>query len=29
MMPHPERACEKVLGSNQGINIFKSITGLL
>jgi len=29
MMPHPERSCEKVLGSNQGINIFKSITGLL
>ena len=27
MMPHPERACEKVLGSRQGINIFKSIIG--
>ena len=27
MMPHPERACEKVLGSNDGINIFKSMIG--
>ena len=25
MMPHPERACESILGSNQGINIFKSM----
>ena len=25
MMPHPERACEEILGSNQGINIFKSM----
>ena len=27
MMPHPERACEKILGSDEGINIFKSILG--
>ena len=27
MMPHPERACEKILGSNQGIDIFKSMIG--
>ena len=27
MMPHPERACETILGSNQGIDIFKSIIG--
>jgi len=26
MMPHPERACEKLLGSEQGLNIFRSIT---
>ena len=25
MMPHPERACEEILGSNDGINIFKSM----
>ena len=25
MMPHPERACEKILGSNDGIGIFKSM----
>ena len=25
MMPHPERASEKILGSNDGLNIFKSI----
>tara|TARA_B100001250_G_C19742494_1_gene763693 strand:+ start:313 stop:984 length:672 start_codon:yes stop_codon:yes gene_type:complete len=25
MMPHPERACESILGSDQGINIFKSM----
>ena len=25
MMPHPERACEAILGSSDGINIFKSI----
>ena len=27
MMPHPERACETILGSNEGINIFKSMIG--
>jgi len=27
MMPHPERACEIILGSDQGISIFKSIIG--
>ena len=27
MMPHPERACEKILGSSDGINIFKSMIG--
>ncbi len=25
MMPHPERACEKILGSEDGLVIFKSI----
>lgn len=25
MMPHPERYSEKILGSNQGISVFKSI----
>ena len=25
MMPHPERAMEKILGSNDGIKIFKSV----
>ena len=25
MMPHPERACEGILGSDDGINIFKSM----
>ena len=25
MMPHPERACEDILGSDDGINIFKSM----
>ena len=25
MMPHPERACEEILGSNDGIDIFKSM----
>ena len=25
MMPHPERASEKLLGSDEGLNIFKSI----
>ena len=28
MMPHPERACEGILGSSDGKNIFKSILGL-
>lgn len=23
MMPHPERACEEILGSNDGLNFFK------
>ena len=27
MMPHPERASESILGSNQGIEIFKSLIG--
>jgi phosphoribosylformylglycinamidine (FGAM) synthase-like amidotransferase family enzyme len=27
MMPHPERAAEKVLGSNDGLQIFKSFLG--
>ena len=26
MMPHPERACEELLGSNDGRDIFKSLT---
>lgn len=26
MMPHPERACEGLLGSNDGRNIFRSLT---
>jgi phosphoribosylformylglycinamidine synthase len=25
MMPHPERACEKVLGGTDGLSIFESI----
>ncbi|MDZ7361417.1 MAG: phosphoribosylformylglycinamidine synthase subunit PurQ [candidate division KSB1 bacterium] len=25
LMPHPERACEKVLGSNHGLQIFQSL----
>lgn len=25
MMPHPERAAEKILGSNDGLKIFQSI----
>ncbi len=25
MMPHPERACDSLLGSREGINIFKSM----
>ena len=28
MMPHPERAAEKVLGSEDGLKIFKSMIGL-
>ena len=28
MMPHPERAAESVLGSEDGLEIFKSIMGL-
>jgi len=27
MMPHPERACDKFLGSDDGLRIFKSILG--
>ena len=26
MMPHPERACEELLGSNDGLGIFSSLT---
>ncbi len=26
MMPHPERACEELLGSTDGIDVFKSLT---
>ena len=26
MMPHPERACEELLGSNDGREIFRSLT---
>lgn len=25
MMPHPERACEKILGSNDGLKLLKSV----
>ena len=28
MMPHPERACDGVLGSNDGKLIFESILGI-
>ena len=28
MMPHPERASESVLGSEDGLNIFKSMLGI-
>jgi phosphoribosylformylglycinamidine synthase len=28
MMPHPERAAESILGSDDGIDIFKSIIGV-
>ena len=27
MMPHPERASEVILGSDDGLNIFKSMIG--
>ena len=27
LMPHPERASESILGTNQGIQIFKSLIG--
>lgn len=29
MMPHPERACEPLLGSNDGRDIFRSLTGAI
>ena len=29
MMPHPERACEKILGSDDGIKIFESMLGIV
>ena len=29
MMPHPERACENLLGSNDGRNIFRSLTNAI
>jgi phosphoribosylformylglycinamidine (FGAM) synthase-like amidotransferase family enzyme len=25
MMPHPERACEDLLGSHDGLGIFRSL----
>ena len=28
MMPHPERAAESVLGSKDGLKIFKSMIGI-
>ena len=28
MMPHPERAAESVLGSEDGLKIFKSMMGI-
>ena len=28
MMPHPERASDKILGSNDGLHIFESILGV-
>ena len=27
MMPHPERACDKILGSDDGRKIFESMIG--
>lgn len=29
MMPHPERACESLLGSSDGMRLFRSLTTLL
>jgi phosphoribosylformylglycinamidine synthase len=29
MMPHPERACEEMLGSNDGRDIFRSLTNAI
>ena len=29
MMPHPERACEKILGSDDGMKIFESMLGIV
>ncbi|MEQ1645469.1 MAG: phosphoribosylformylglycinamidine synthase subunit PurQ, partial [Pyrinomonadaceae bacterium] len=29
MMPHPERACEEMLGSNDGRDIFRSLTNTM
>lgn len=29
MMPHPERACEELLGSNDGRDIFRSLTNAM
>lgn len=29
MMPHPERACEEMLGSNDGRDIFRSLTSTI
>ena len=28
-MPHPERACETVLGSADGLVLFESVVGVL
>jgi phosphoribosylformylglycinamidine synthase len=28
MMPHPERASDKILGTNDGLHIFESILGV-
>jgi phosphoribosylformylglycinamidine (FGAM) synthase-like amidotransferase family enzyme len=29
LMPHPERACEDLLGSSDGREIFSSLAGML
>jgi phosphoribosylformylglycinamidine synthase len=29
MMPHPERACEELLGSSDGRDIFRSLTNTI